>query len=223
MVYRELLHPHTSAASSRLNWHPRRFKWTRPFLRKTKSGFYSCAITFQTQSTAVTTIALCSHEHSVYILSFRQTMLTRLCHSVWPVSSGILCTSLGDAIDHEQKWTVPLRKPNKRRSVGKTVHWGAFVQPLLQWKSNKYRTFWVRVCSFKCPARNAYAPYCHLWSVRLCNIFSTLSHKLCDFIQNKKLLYVKCVFRLALQLLSEIFLIRGKIQRPLHKCVFVFM
>jgi hypothetical protein len=28
---------HTSAASSRLNWRPRRFKWTRPFRRKTKS------------------------------------------------------------------------------------------------------------------------------------------------------------------------------------------
>jgi len=27
---------------------PRRFKWTRPFRRKTKSGFYACAITFQT-------------------------------------------------------------------------------------------------------------------------------------------------------------------------------
>jgi len=42
---------HTSAASSRLNRRPRRFKWTRPFLRKTKSGFCACAITFQTQST----------------------------------------------------------------------------------------------------------------------------------------------------------------------------
>jgi hypothetical protein len=40
-----------SAASSRLNWHPRRFKWTRSFRRKTKSGFWACAITFQTQST----------------------------------------------------------------------------------------------------------------------------------------------------------------------------
>jgi len=28
---------------------PRRFKWTRPLSRKTKSGFCSCAITFQTQ------------------------------------------------------------------------------------------------------------------------------------------------------------------------------
>ena len=42
---------HTSAASSRLNWRPRRFKWTRPFRRKTKSGFCACAITFQTRST----------------------------------------------------------------------------------------------------------------------------------------------------------------------------
>jgi hypothetical protein len=40
---------HTSAASSRLNWRPCRFKWTRPFRRKTKSGFCACAITFQTQ------------------------------------------------------------------------------------------------------------------------------------------------------------------------------
>jgi len=41
---------HTSAASSRLNWRPRRFKLTRPFRRKTKSGFCACAITFRTQS-----------------------------------------------------------------------------------------------------------------------------------------------------------------------------
>jgi len=38
---------HTSAASSRLNWRPHRFKWTCPFLRKTKSGFCVCAIAFQ--------------------------------------------------------------------------------------------------------------------------------------------------------------------------------
>jgi len=42
---------HTSAASSWLNWRPRRFKWTRPFRRKTKSGFCTCAITFQLAST----------------------------------------------------------------------------------------------------------------------------------------------------------------------------
>ena len=42
---------HTSAASSRLNWRPRRFKWTHPLRRKTKSGFCACAITFQLTST----------------------------------------------------------------------------------------------------------------------------------------------------------------------------
>jgi len=42
---------HTSTVSSRLNWRPRRFKWTRPFRWKRKSGFCACAITFQTQST----------------------------------------------------------------------------------------------------------------------------------------------------------------------------
>ena len=42
---------HNSAAISRLNWRPRRFKWTRPFRQKTKSGFCACAITFQLAST----------------------------------------------------------------------------------------------------------------------------------------------------------------------------
>ena len=42
---------HTSDTSSRLNWRPHRFKWTRPFRRKTKSGFCACAITFQLTST----------------------------------------------------------------------------------------------------------------------------------------------------------------------------
>ena len=42
---------YTSSASSRLNWRPHRFKRTHPFRRKTKSLFYACAITFQTQST----------------------------------------------------------------------------------------------------------------------------------------------------------------------------
>ena len=43
---------HTSAVSSRLKWHPRRFKWTRPFRLKTKSGFCTCAFTFQLASTS---------------------------------------------------------------------------------------------------------------------------------------------------------------------------
>jgi len=34
---------------------PRRFKWTHPFRRKTKSGFCACAITFQLASTTFVT------------------------------------------------------------------------------------------------------------------------------------------------------------------------
>ena len=41
---------HCSAASSRLNWRPRRFKLSRPFRWKTKSDFCACAITFQLTS-----------------------------------------------------------------------------------------------------------------------------------------------------------------------------
>jgi hypothetical protein len=42
---------HTSAASSRLNWLPRQFKWTRSFRRKTNCGLCACAIRFHTSST----------------------------------------------------------------------------------------------------------------------------------------------------------------------------
>jgi len=41
---------------SRLNWRPRRFKWTRPFRRKTRSGFCVCAITFQMASISMASV-----------------------------------------------------------------------------------------------------------------------------------------------------------------------
>jgi hypothetical protein len=49
------------------------------------------------------------------------------------------------------------------------------VHPLLLWKSNKYYLFWVCVCVCVCslsyPTCIAHAPYCHLWPLRLYNIF----------------------------------------------------
>jgi len=44
------------------------------------------------------------------------------------------------------------------------------MQLLLQWKINKYYISWVCVCSLRYAACNAHAP-CHLWPVRLSNIF----------------------------------------------------
>jgi hypothetical protein len=69
---------HTSAASSRLNWRPRRFKWTRPFRRKTKSGFCACAVTFQRQSTNV--YVLRNSDRDIFCTSF---YLVRCCLLAW--------------------------------------------------------------------------------------------------------------------------------------------
>jgi len=44
--------PHSKKASTRLNWHPRRYKWIRPFRWKTESGFCACAVTFHFHSTS---------------------------------------------------------------------------------------------------------------------------------------------------------------------------
>jgi len=60
---------HTSPASSRLNWHPRRFKWTRPFRWKTKSGFCACAITFRFCSTCPL------YERADHVMQFEQVCL----------------------------------------------------------------------------------------------------------------------------------------------------
>ena len=42
---------------------------------------------------------------------------------------------------------------------------------LLPWESFKYYIFRACVCSLKYPVCNAYAQYCHLWPLRLYNIF----------------------------------------------------
>jgi hypothetical protein len=79
------------------------------------------------------------------------------------------------------------------------------MQPLLQWKCNNYFIFKLCVCSLRYAARNAHAPYCHLWPVGLYNIFFTLSHKRYDFRQ-KVILHKICVFIFSTKLF-ETFLI----------------
>ena len=54
------------------------------------------------------------------------------------------------------------------------------MQPLLQWKSNKYYTFWVCIFSLKNPACNVHAPYYIVIRVWISNIFS-YSYKQHDF------------------------------------------
>jgi len=54
-MYPALLPPMRTPRLPAVDWTdaPCRFKWTRPFRGKRKSGLCACAITFQTQSTAV--------------------------------------------------------------------------------------------------------------------------------------------------------------------------
>jgi len=78
------------------------------------------------------------------------------------------------------------------------------------------------ICSLRCPACNAHGP-CHLWPVRLYNIFP--HYLVYDTVfREKKLLNAKCVFRFSLQLLYETFLIlRTTEQDIFKKCIFAFM
>ena len=46
------------------------------------------------------------------------------------------------------------------------------MQPLLQWKINKYYMFWVCIFSYRYPTCDVYAPYCHVWPAWLYNIVS---------------------------------------------------
>jgi hypothetical protein len=55
--------------------------------------------------------------------------------------------------------------------------------------------------------------YCHLWPLCLYHIFAR--YVINDTIFGKKKLNIKCVFWFSLQLLSEIFLILGRIQRDI--------
>jgi hypothetical protein len=85
---------HTSAASSRLNGRPRRFKWTRPFRRKTKSGFCACAITFQTQST------LKPRDSEPLHVQARNRL-----HCVWNMYTNI-CLYLYDPKEVSSRWSM---------------------------------------------------------------------------------------------------------------------
>jgi hypothetical protein len=112
---------HNSAASSRLNWWPRRFKWTRPFRRKTKSGFCACAITFQMQSitpksvkilNSSITLASCSLKFSCW--QFRLKLGT---HLTWQPKKG---TSTSDSKTRKIR---PIHEPSTRHYTRHNTRW----------------------------------------------------------------------------------------------------
>ena len=89
------------------------------------------------------------------------------------------------------------------------------MQPLLQWKSNKYYILCVCVCvalGIQHAVRSAVL-YFHLWAVRLHNIFPR--YLINSTIFGKKLWNIKCVFLFSLQLLCEIFIILRRSERAM--------
>jgi len=78
----------------------------------------------------------------------------------------------------------------------------------------------VHVCSLRCPACNAHAPYCHLSPIWLYRIYP--NYLINGTIFWKILRHPKCVFWFYLEVLSEAFLVLEIIQRyiivNIHRC-----
>ena len=85
---------------------------------------------------------------------------------------------------------------------------------------SKSHQIWLGICSLRYAARNAHAPECRLWPVRLYRIFSTLFYKSTIF--EKKIIEHKPVFWLSPKALPETFLILGRIKRHLTKNIYWF-
>jgi len=92
------------------------------------------------------------------------------------------------------------------------------VQPLLQWKTNEYYTTCMCICRLRYPECNAHAPYCQMWLPPLYKIFP---HYLINGrVLEKKLLNIKCLFRVSLYVLSETFFILRRNGRDMIKNVY---
>jgi hypothetical protein len=77
----------------------------------------------------------------------------------------------------------------------------------------QYCILWVGVCSLTYTACNAHAPYCRLWSLRLCSIFP--HYLIRGTIFDTRVLSIKCVFDFLCNF--ETFLILRRIERDMIK------
>jgi hypothetical protein len=98
-------------------------------------------------------------------------------------------------------------------------HWGAVVEPLLQWKSNKYYILWEWISGFRSSMQCACAVlYCHLWSARLYNIFP--HNRINGTIFGKKVIECEKCGVFFSRNLSETFLILRRNERHINKNVY---
>jgi hypothetical protein len=104
------------------------------------------------------------------------------------------------------------RRQYKTGNVRVTLTWGAFVQPLLQWKNSNYYILWVGVYSLKCLAWNARAP-CYLWPVQGTIFFP--HYLINSTIFKKKKVTGRKMRVLILTFFSETFFILRRIERDI--------
>jgi hypothetical protein len=82
----------------------------------------------------------------------------------------LLSISLHNVAINHRDFTVTLIYSYKKTCNVFIMH--AFLYLLLQWKIKRYYIFWVCLCGLWYPACNTHEPYCHLWPVRLYDIFA---------------------------------------------------
>ena len=129
------------------------------------------------------------------------------------------CSTVSSASAFISHRTQSLYIINKRGNARITWHWGAFVQPLLRWKSNEYYMFWVCVCSLRYPACNAHAPFYHPWPVWLYNIFPHYLINGTIFEKKNVIEHKKCVLIFSTNL-SKTFLILRKNDWDIIKTIY---
>ena len=105
-------------------------------------------------------------------------------------------------------WANP--QINKTDNVHVMYHWGMFMQPLLQWKSNDYYTTWT--CKFVAwGIQHAMCMHHTILSSVACpalQYFSTLSHKQHDFFLGGESLKTNCVLIFSTTFIWNIFILR---------------
>ena len=83
--------------------------------------------------------------------------------------------------EHKCRSNLFTKYTNQPGKARRAENWGAFMQPLLVWRSNKHQVIQVFICDLRHAACNAHAPYYHLRPAPLYNTFSSLSHGRQDF------------------------------------------
>ena len=102
------------------------------------------------------------------------------------------------------------------------------MQILLQWKSNKYYIYYVRVCSLSYPAFTGHSPYYMNISNGACKVLHHFSTYLINgTIFGNTLLHIICVFSFSVQIVLETFLImrrsEGNMIIYIYIYIYVFM